>query len=55
MFEDDDEDIFVSVKFDDCRECRNRFAETICNGCEMGEEFEEEDYDELDKHFMGRL
>lgn len=55
MFDEEDEDAFVSNKFEDCRECRNRFSEIVCNGCDVGEEFEEEDYDELDKHFRGRL
>jgi hypothetical protein len=53
--DEDDNEIFESDKFDDCKDCRNRFRMNICNGCGFGEDFEEEDYDEVDKHFNGRV
>lgn len=53
--EDDDEDKFVSNKFDDCKSCKNRFNFSICRDCGYGEDFEEEDIDEVDKFFDGRI
>lgn len=49
--DDDEEEVFICDKFDDCRFCRNRFEEDICDDCDVGENFEEEDYDEVDKYF----
>jgi hypothetical protein len=51
----EDDDTFECDKFDDCRFCRHRFAEIICEDCDVGENFEEEDYDEVDKYFKGRI
>jgi hypothetical protein len=51
----DEDDNFECDKFEDCRLCRNRFKEMICSDCDVGEEFEEEDQDEVDKFFRGRL
>jgi len=49
---DDDDEIFESDKFDDCAACKHRFCEWICKRCDMGEEFEEEDLEELDELFV---
>jgi hypothetical protein len=54
MNEDDDDEIFECDKFDECGLCRNRFTLETCEDCDVGEFFEEEDYDEVDKHFKGR-
>lgn len=51
--DDDEEENFICDKFEDCGLCKNRFFEYICNDCDYGEEFEEEDYDEVDKEFRG--
>lgn len=53
--EDEDEDIFECSKFDECGSCKHRYIETTCDDCGYGEEFELEDYDEVDKHFQGRI
>jgi hypothetical protein len=45
----DDEEVFESDKFDECYMCVNRFRERTCNGCDAGEEFEEEDPDNLEE------
>jgi hypothetical protein len=50
---DDEDEIFECSKFDDCGLCKNRFKARICNDCDVGEHFEEEDYDEVDKYFKG--
>lgn len=52
---DEDEDKFECDKFNDCRFCKNRFFEKTCEDCDYGEEFEEEDIDEVDKYFNGRI
>lgn len=52
---DDEEEIFESNKFDDCSSCKNRFKFHICMDCRYGEDFEEEDLDEVDKYFDGRI
>lgn len=49
-----DEEFFECEKFDECYLCKHRFKEKICEDCNAGEEFEEEDYDEVDKYFNGR-
>jgi len=49
---DEEEEIFESDKFDECWQCRHRFEESICNDCDYGESFEEEDPDEVDKDFI---
>lgn len=51
----EDDDIFECDKFDDCRFCKHRFKALVCDDCNFGEEFEEEDYDEVDKYFKGRI
>ena len=35
-------------KFDDCAGCRFRRRRDICNECDYGEQFEDEDTEELD-------
>lgn len=50
-----DDEIFESDKFDDCETCKNRFTMKICIDCDYGESFEEEDIDEVDKYFNGRI
>jgi hypothetical protein len=52
MFEDDDEDRFESDKFDECWSCKHRFCEWVCDDCGVGENFEEDDPDEVDKDFV---
>lgn len=53
MFEDDDEDLWESEKFDECYKCKNRFNFNICEyDCDVGESFEEEDDDGLDKEII---
>lgn len=54
MINNRDDDLFECDKFEDCNACRNRFLEEVCDDCDVGEEFEEEDLDEVDKHFRGR-
>jgi hypothetical protein len=55
MFDDEDEEeCFQCDKFEDCGLCKNRFDEPTCDDCDVGENFEEEDYDEVDKYFQGR-
>lgn len=50
--DEDEEDRFESSKFDECWRCKNRFNYQICEReCDMGESFEEEDPDEVDKDF----
>jgi hypothetical protein len=49
------EDEFECDKFDECGGCKNRFKERICNSCGVGEDFEEEDMEEVDAHFGGRI
>jgi hypothetical protein len=51
----DDEDIFISEKFEDCSECKHRFSCNICEWCDVGEEFEPDDMEEVDAHFKGRF
>ncbi len=55
MWEDDDS--YECDKFDDCRTCKFRtVAHLYCeDDCDYGESYEEEDQDEVDKHFKGRL
>lgn len=48
-------EFFLCDKFDDCESCKNKFEEDICDDCDCGENFEEEDYDEVDRHFKGRV
>ena len=55
MYDEDDDDKFECDKFEDCSTCRNRFREKVCVTCYAGEEFEEEDIDEVDKYFQGRF
>lgn len=50
--DDDSEEIWESDKFDECWSCKNRFCELICNSCDYGESFEEDDPDEVDKDFI---
>jgi hypothetical protein len=52
MYEEDEKEVFESDKFDECWTCKHRFEEDVCSGCRYGEEFEEEDYDEVDKDFV---
>lgn len=55
MYDDEEEELFECDKFDECGGCKNRFTEFVCMNCDVGEYFEEEDYDEVDKHFNGRI
>lgn len=52
---DEEEDFFECDKFNDCRFCKHRFEELTCEDCDIGEHFEEEDIDEVDKYFQGRM
>lgn len=52
---DEDEDIFVSDKFEDCVECKHRFECEECEICDYGENFEPEDIEEVDACFQGRI
>lgn len=51
MYEDD-EDIWESDKFDECWSCKHRFCLKTCLDCDYGENFEENDPDEVDKDFV---
>jgi hypothetical protein len=51
-FYDEDLEPWESDKFDECWTCKHRFCELTCSGCGYGEEFEEEDLDEVDKDFI---
>lgn len=45
----DDDEEFVSDKYDECFRCLNRFDISICEECELGEYFEEDsEVEELD-------
>ena len=55
MFNDEDEPEFISDKFSDCSECKNKFCELTCFDCDNGEYFEEEDMEEVDFNFQGRF
>lgn len=46
---DNEEDRFISEKFDECFSCRNRFNIHICSQCDVGEYFDSDDVDELDE------
>ncbi len=48
----DEDDIFESDKFDECYMCKFRFCEATCDDCDYGEEFEQDDPDEVDKDFV---
>lgn len=52
MYDDDDEEFWECDKFDECGLCRNRFDESICDDCDYGENFEDNDPDEVDKDFI---
>lgn len=54
---DDDLEPVECDKFDDCKNCKWRFQpELYCeDDCDYGEMFEEEDPDEVDKYFQGRV
>lgn len=54
MYDEEDEK-FESDKFDECWSCKFRFCEATCYDCDYGEEFEPEDFDEVDKDFKGRI
>lgn len=56
MYEDDEEPVECD-KFEDCKFCKHRFLpELYCeDACDVGESFEEEDQDEVDKYFQGRI
>lgn len=47
MWNDDEEEVFESDKFDECFMCVNRFCERTCGDCDVGENFEEVDPDNL--------
>lgn len=54
---DDDEEVYECDKFEDCSTCKFRrepwlFCE---DDCEVGESYEEEDQEEVDSCFKGRL
>ena len=51
----EDDEIFECDKFDDCGECKLRFKEAVCRLCFSGEDFEPDDMEEVDAHFMGRI
>lgn len=54
-FSDDDDDENKEAwepKFDECFQCRNKWNFSICSDCSVGEWFEEEDPDEVDKDFI---
>jgi hypothetical protein len=48
------DDEFECDKFDECYGCKFRFREDICGGCGLGEEYEPDDLEEVDAHFVGR-
>lgn len=48
-FGDDDEE--VELKFDDCGGCKNLGKVRTCNGCDIGEFFEERDPEGIDALF----
>lgn len=50
-----EDDLFECDKFEDCAACKNKYKETVCDSCDFGEEFEEQDLDEVDKYFKGRI
>ncbi len=54
-YDDYDDDIEACDKFDDCAECKNRFCPMTCNDCDVGENFEPDDMEEVDAHFNGRF
>lgn len=51
MYDEENEE-FESDKFDECWTCKNRFCVKTCDDCGYGENFEEEDHDEVDKDFV---
>lgn len=46
----DDEDE-IELKFDDCSSCQNFGKTRLCNGCGMGEHFEEIEPEGIDSIF----
>lgn len=44
------------LKFEDCASCKWRCKPWLfCeDACDVGESYEEDDYDEVDKYFRGR-
>lgn len=47
----------IEFKFDDCLTCKFRFKPWLyCETeCDMGESYEPDDIDEVDKDFRGRI
>lgn len=53
-FGDDDDADEVELKFEDCSSCKFRNRPRTCAGCDMGENFEEDEPEGVDALFRER-